>query len=102
MLVACNFTNIVRGIFQACHLDYSADHSQQSRGLMQKVVQVGVAYMFGVEGLHRTMANQMSTNVRSENLLRTLDIEREEYAKACLKIARNWQDHVLNLLVNPQ
>lgn len=25
MLAGCNFTNIVRGIFQACHLGYSVE-----------------------------------------------------------------------------
>ena len=101
-LVACNFTNIVRGIFQACHLGYSVDHSQQGRCLTQEVVRAGVAYMFGVQGLHRIMANHMSTNVSSEKLLRMLVFERDGYAKAYLKIAGHWQDHILNALVNPQ
>ncbi len=102
MLAGCNFTNIVRGIFQACHLGYSVDHAWQGQGLMQEVVRVGIAYMFDTQGLHRVMANHMPTNVRSEKLLRALGFEREGYARAYLKIAGQWQDHVLNALVNPQ
>lgn len=101
MVAGCNFTNIVRGIFQACNLGYSVDHTRQGQGLAYEVVQAGIAYMFDTQGLHRIMANHMPANVRSEKLLQRLGFEREGYAKAYLKIAGEWQDHVLNALVNP-
>jgi ribosomal-protein-alanine N-acetyltransferase len=102
MLAGCNFTNIVRGIFQASNLGYSVDHAWQGKGLMYEVAQAGIAYMFGTQGLHRIMANHMPANVRSEKLLRRLGFEREGYARAYLKIGGQWQDHVLNALVNRQ
>ena len=101
MLAAFNFTNIVRGIFQACHLGYSVDHAWQGQGLMQEVLHTGIAYMFGTQGLHRIMANYMPSNVRSEKLLQQLGFEREGCARAYLKIAGHWQDHVLTALINP-
>jgi ribosomal-protein-alanine N-acetyltransferase len=58
--------------------------------------------MFDVIGLHRIMANHIPTNTRSERLLKALGFEREGYAKADLKIAGQWQDMVLNSLVNPK
>ena len=102
MLAACNFTNIVHGIFQACHLGYSVDHAWQGKGLMYEVVQAGITYMFETQGLHRIMANHMPANVRSERLLRRLGFEREGYARAYLKIGGRWEDHVLNALVRPE
>ena len=102
MLAACNFTNIVRGIFQACHLGFSVDHALQGQGLMYEVAQVGITYMFDTQGLHRIMANHLPSNVRSEQLLRRLGFVREGHARAYLKIAGQWEDHVLNALVNPQ
>lgn len=101
MVAGCNFTNVVRGIFQACHLGYSVDQAWQGQGLAHEVVQAGIAYMFETQGLHRIMANHMPANVRSEKLLRRLGFEREGYARAYLKIAGEWQDHVLNALINP-
>ena len=89
-----------RGIFQACHLGYSVDHDWQGKGLMFEVAQAGIAYMFDIQGLHRIMANHMPANVRSEKLLRRLGFEREGFARAYLKINGQWQDHVLNALVN--
>jgi ribosomal-protein-alanine N-acetyltransferase len=102
MLAACNFTNIVRGPLQACHLGYSVDHALQGQGLMREVAQAGIAHMFDQVGLHRIMANHMPANRRSEQLLRALGFEREGLAKSYLKIAGRWEDMVLNALINPR
>jgi ribosomal-protein-alanine N-acetyltransferase len=102
MVAACNFTNIVRGPFQACYLGYSVDKDWQGHGLMREVVQAGMDYVFGTLGLHRIMANHMPSNVRSEKLLRSLGFEREGYARAYLQIAGHWEDMVLNARINPQ
>jgi ribosomal-protein-alanine N-acetyltransferase len=102
MVAGCNFTNIVRGPMQACHLGYSVDQDFQGQGLMHEVVQAGIRYMFDAVGLHRIMANHMPNNTRSEKLLRTLGFEREGYARAYLKISGHWEDMVLNALINPK
>ena len=101
MLAGCNFTNIVRGPFQACHLGYSVDQHWQGKGLAQEVVARGIAYMFDEQRLHRVMANHMPTNTRSARLLQALGFEREGYARAYLQIAGAWEDMVLNALINP-
>ncbi len=102
MLAACNFTNIVRGPLQACHLGYSVDHACQGQGLMREVAQAGIAHVFDQVGLHRIMANHMPANQRSAQLLRALGFEREGVARSYLKIAGKWEDMVLNALVNPR
>lgn len=102
MVAACNFTNIVRGPFQACYLGYSVDHAWQGQGMMREVLEVAMDYMFTAQGLHRIMANHMPSNVRSERLLQALGFEREGYARAYLQIAGRWEDMVLNARINPQ
>ncbi len=102
MVAGCNFTNIVRGPFQACHLGYSVDAERQGQGLMREVLQVGIAYMFDSVGLHRIMANHMPSNLRSARLLQSLGFEREGLARSYLQIAGRWEDMVLNALVNPR
>ena len=101
MVAGCNFTNIVRGPFQACYLGYSVDKEFEGKGLMREVALPGIRYAFDELCLHRIMANHAPSNVRSERLLRNLGFEREGYAKAYLKIAGKWEDMVLNSLVNP-
>lgn len=102
MVASCSFTNIVRDSFQACYLGYSVDRDCQGQGLMYEVAQTAINYMFDSIGLHRIMANHMPANLRSEKLLRRLGFEREGYARAYLKIAGQWEDMVLNALLNPR
>ena len=101
VVATCAFSNIQRGVFQACHLGYSVDQDAEGSGLMFEVVQAGIAHMFGQAGLHRIMAGHAPHNTRSEALLRRLGFEREGYARSYLMIAGAWQDSVLNALVNP-
>ena len=80
----CNFSNIVCGIFQACHLGYAIDTNSQGQGYMTEAVQAGIQHMFQQQGLHRIMANHVPENTRSASLLKRLDFEREGLAKSYL------------------
>lgn len=101
MIASCNFNNIVRGVFMACHMGYSIAAAYQGKGLMQEVAQACIRYMFDEVGLHRVMANHMPANLRSAAMLQRLGFEREGYARAYLRINGKWEDHVLNTLINP-
>ncbi len=99
ILGVCNFNNIVRGVFQACHLGYSLAASHQGQGLMHEALQTLLNWVFDDLDLHRVMANYMANNARSGALLARLGFEREGYAPKYLKIAGAWQDHVLTAKV---
>ncbi|MFK3736998.1 GNAT family N-acetyltransferase [Massilia sp. TN1-12] len=101
IVATCAFTNIVRGVFQACHLGLSVSAAHQGTGLMQEVAAAGIAHMFGQERLHRIMASHMPANKRSAALLQRLGFEREGLARSYLCIAGRWEDMVLTSLVNP-
>lgn len=100
IFATCNFANIVRGAFQACHLGYGVDARMQGKGLMLEVLQAGMAWAFGELRLHRVMANYLPRNERSARLLASLGFEREGYAKRYLQIAGVWEDHVLTALIH--
>lgn len=99
---SCSLSNIVRGVFQACHMGYSVAERYEGQGYMKKIVTHTIEYAFNEMNLHRIMANHMPDNTRSEALLRSLGFEREGYARDYLMIAGKWEDHVLNSLVNPE
>ncbi|MDP0800628.1 hypothetical protein Q8F93_26975, partial [Klebsiella pneumoniae] len=40
VLGRCSYTNIVRGVFQACHLGFSVAAAAQGRGLMARALRV--------------------------------------------------------------
>ena len=97
----CNFTNIVRGPFQACNLGYSIAEKYRGQGLMREILSAGIAYMFDEHRLHRIMANYMLENKPSGKLLTSLGFKTEGVAKSYLQIAWQWQDHILTSKLNP-
>lgn len=94
-----NFSNIVRGVFQACYLGYSLAESEQGKGLMHEALTAGIDYMRREQNIDRIMANYMPNNAKSAAVLQKLGFEKEGVAKNYLKIAGEWQDHVLTALV---
>jgi len=101
-IVCCaNFSNIVQGAFQACHLGYSINQRDQGKGLMFEMLNAAIPYVFKKYQLHRIMANYIPSNIRSAQLLKRLGFEQEGLAKSYLKIAGEWQDHVLTSKLCP-
>jgi ribosomal-protein-alanine N-acetyltransferase len=101
ILGTCNYTNIVRGPFQACHLGYQIARAQEGQGLMGEALGATNAFAFDVLRLHRIMANYRPENVRSARLLERLGFVREGLARDYLFIDGAWRDHVLTALVHP-
>jgi ribosomal-protein-alanine N-acetyltransferase len=98
----CNYTNIVRGPFLACHLGYQVARSHEGRGLMAEALRATNDFVFREMKLHRIMANYRPENERSGRLLERLGFVREGLAKDYLFIDGAWRDHVLTALVNPR
>ena len=102
VLGVCNYTSIVRGTFQSCHLGYSLAKKHQGKGIMYEALQLTNRYIFAETRLHRIMAGYLPHNDRSGNLLQRLGFEREGYAREYLKINGVWEDHILTSLINSQ
>ncbi|WP_345777220.1 GNAT family N-acetyltransferase [Rhodanobacter sp. LX-100] len=100
VLASFTLSNVVRGPFQACLLGYGVSAGQQGRGLMHEALEAGLAWTFGELGLHRVMANYLPRNERSARLLERLGFEREGYAREYLRIAGQWEDHVLTAKIH--
>ena len=97
---SCSLSNIVRGVFQSCHMGYSVAERFEGEGKMKEIAVHAIDYAFQELNLHRIMANHMPSNERSGGLLKRLGFEKEGYARNYLKIDGNWEDHVLNSLIN--
>lgn len=67
----CTFSNIVRGPFQACPPGYSVTEKFEGKGLMFEILSVAIDYVFNKEG----------------------------YARSYLRIAGEWEDHILTSLL---
>ncbi|MGO3344058.1 MAG: GNAT family N-acetyltransferase [Marinomonas sp.] len=99
MLGYANYSNIVRGVSQSCHLGYSLKESEQGKGLMHELLDAGNEYLQKECGIDRIQANYMPRNARSAAVLDKLQFEKEGYAKHYLKINGQWEDHILTALV---
>lgn len=103
-LVAGRITlsEIVRGPFQSCSLGYwvAADHN--GRGLATAAVRHIVAVAFDELRLHRIQAGTLPHNTASQRVLARNGFIRIGVAPAYLKIAGQWQDHVLFQVLNPR
>ena len=97
----CNFTSILRGVFQACFLGYSVDHKYQGQGIMYEALDASTDFVFKHLKLHRIMANYMPRNEKSGKLLKKLGFTIEGYARDYLKINGQWEDHILTSKISP-
>jgi [ribosomal protein S5]-alanine N-acetyltransferase len=97
----CNYTNIVRGPFQACHLGYQIARSHEGQGLMAEALRATNAWAFEHLRVHRIMANYRPENERSARVLERLGFVREGLARDYLFIDGAWRDHVLTSLTHP-
>jgi len=101
LIGVCNFTNIVRGSFQACHLGYSLAETAQGHGFMYEALEASLHHVFTALNLHRVMAHYVPENVRSARVLERLGFAKEGLAKRYLHINGEWRDHVLTSKLNP-
>lgn len=96
-----NLNNIVRGAFQSGSLGYWVSATENGRGLATGAVRDMVRLAFGELRLHRVEAGTLPHNVRSQRVLERNGFVRFGLAPRYLKIAGQWQDHVLYQLLNP-
>lgn len=97
-----NFSEVVRGAFQACYMGYALAKRAERQGYMVEAARSALEYMFGVARLHRIMANYQPRNERSAAVLRRLGFTIEGTAKDYLYIGGAWRDHILTSLHNPR
>lgn len=101
LLLEIHVSNIVRGVFQACHIGYKIDQGFEGKGLMFEAMTAVIGYLFDHVNLHRIMANYQPSNQRSSRLLQRLGFTEEGLAKDYLFLNGQWRDHVLTALTNP-
>lgn len=88
-------SNIRRGVAQAASLGYWMGAPHAGRGHMGRAVQALLGFAFSELSLHRVEAACLPHNVASQRLLEKAGFCREGYARRYLRIAGEWQDHVL-------
>lgn len=93
-----NLNNLVRGVFLSADAGWSLAADAVGRGYGTEAVGAVLDLAFAPPpaglGLHRVQANIMPANARSLALADRCGFRREGVAKAMLKIAGRWEDHI--------
>jgi [ribosomal protein S5]-alanine N-acetyltransferase len=88
-------SHVRRGVSQSATLGYWIGAPFARRGFMADAIQVISRVAASEFGLHRLEAACIPHNEASKNLLLKCGFEQEGYAKAYVKIAGKWEDHLL-------
>ena len=92
--------NVVRGAFQSCSVGYWLAEGATGRGLATAALGEMLRVAFDDLGLHRIEAGTLRHNVASQRVLAHHGFTRFGLAPRYLRIAGEWQDHVLFQLLN--
>jgi ribosomal-protein-alanine N-acetyltransferase len=90
-----NLSNVVRGAFCSADLGYWVAQRHNGRGVGTAAVGEVLRLAFGELGLHRVQAATLLHNVGSQRVLERNGFTRIGLAPRYLRIAGEWQDHVL-------
>lgn len=96
------FNNIVRGPSQSCSVGYWLGEKANGRGLATAALSDMKRIAFTELGLHRLEAGTLTHNIRSQRVLERNGFERFGLAPRYLKIAGEWQDHILYQVLNAE
>lgn len=88
-------TNITRGAFLSCNLGYWVAEDANGRGVATAAVARIARIALGELGLHRIEAGTLPHNTGSQRVLERNGFLRYGMAPRYLRIAGEWQDHVL-------
>ena len=86
---------IVRGPFLSCSMGYWLAEDATGKGLATTAVQTALTFAFTQLGLHRVQAETLINNVASQRVLVKSGFTKYGLAPHYLKIAGEWQDHLL-------
>ncbi|MDP3950681.1 GNAT family N-acetyltransferase [Microbacterium sp.] len=95
ILGVANINNVVRGAFHSADLGYWIDASLAGRGVMSRAVAIVIDYARAELELHRLQAGTLLDNAASQRVLLRNGFEQFGMAPKYLRIAGEWQDHLL-------
>ncbi|MBM4369989.1 MAG: GNAT family N-acetyltransferase [Deltaproteobacteria bacterium] len=92
-----NLNDIVRGVSETANAGWSVNAEFAGRGVATWAVGALLTHAFSPEGLglHRVACGIMPANHRSLRVAEKCGFRREGFARELIRIAGNWEDHVL-------
>ncbi len=95
LIGAITLGQIRRGVAQTATLGYWIGEAYARQGYMTEALGLMLQFAFRELGLHRVEAACLPSNEASQRLLRRVGFREEGLARAYLRIAGEWRDHLL-------
>ncbi|WP_375593297.1 GNAT family protein [Algihabitans albus] len=95
LLGGISVTNLRRGVAQTASLGYWLGERHVGQRVMTEALLLLLDYLFGSLGLHRVEAACLPHNAASRRLLEKIGFREEGCGRGYLRIAGQWQDHML-------
>jgi ribosomal-protein-alanine N-acetyltransferase len=92
-------TNLRRGVAQSASLGYWVAERHARQGVMTEALLLVLDFLYGDLALHRVEAATLPHNAASRRLLEKIGFREEGRGRGYLRIAGQWQDHVLYALL---
>ena len=102
LLGGVTLSNVQRGAAQSCSVGYWIGRPFARQGHMGEALAGLLGHCFGPLGLHRVEAACMPENEASRRLLEKCGFRCEGHARAYLRIAGAWRDHLLYAAISPR
>lgn len=90
-----NLSHVRRGVAQMASLGYWVGAPYARQGFMTEAASIVLGFAFDTMSLHRVEAACLPSNEASRRLLVSLGFRQEGFARAYLRIAGAWRDHLL-------
>lgn len=100
LLGGISLTHVRRGVAQTASLGYWIGAPFARNGYMREAVCSILRFAFDSAGLHRVEAACLPSNEASRRLLESVGFRQEGFARAYLRIAGAWRDHLLFGMLN--
>ncbi|MER7133488.1 GNAT family N-acetyltransferase [Streptosporangium saharense] len=97
-----DISGITRGAFQSGSVGYWVSESHNGRGIATEAVSETKEIAFTELGLHRLQAETLAHNTASQRVLRHNGFVPYGIAPQYLKIAGEWQEHILYQALNTE
>ena len=94
-----SLTHVRRGVAQTASLGYWIGAPYARQGFMKEAVSILLGFAYDGVGLHRVEAACLPSNEASRRLLQSVGFRQEGFARAYLRIAGAWRDHLLFALL---
>lgn len=96
-----SFQNIIRSVYQSCHIGYKFDKHYWHRGYALESIRKAIEVILQEFGLHRIEAFVLPENEPSIRLLQRLGFESEGICRSCIYLHSSWTDHLRYSFINP-